>query len=266
MNRLLILLCFISISNISLADFVDIATVKINGKLVRNLTRDSNPYLINLEKFNVNDTLTITVWTDYGGEYNSYLTYQNKVTNEIDSVGRRSKILLTEAMLNTPYLFSVTFIHSINGEPSEVTWKIFETTDHPRIEKVYTQTNAFVENLKSAIPITDDFFMDSIACNIASPKLDKKGLRQAGDTILVARADIFNLLVLTEEEKEYLIDFNAVDYVQLYNIKTRMYGHLDMGKAEINWISLRLANFSGSRLRFNFVFENNRYKVNSILI
>jgi hypothetical protein len=267
MNKLLIIFSLISLSNSCFADFVDVATIEVNGNLVRKLTRNnSSPYLICFSEFKPSDTLTIKVWTDYGGEYNSYITYQNKVTNRKDSIHRLSEIILTEKMIENPHLFSVIFIHERNGSTTKNTWEIFESTDDPRIEKAYSQINQFIESLKSDSSNLNDFLMDSIECNISSPKLDKNGLRQAGDTILVSRKDIRKFLILTSEERKYLSEFNSKDYVQLYNLSTRMYGQIHIENENFNWVSLRIANFSDSKVLFHFVFENNQYRVKSITI
>lgn len=267
MNRLIIIFSFIALGNFCFADFVDVATVEVNGNLVRKLTRNnSTPYLICLSEFNTNDTLTISVWTDYGGERNSYLTYQDKLTNKKDSINRLSKILLTQEMIENPHSFSVTFIHERNGVIAENTWELFETTDNPRIEKAYSDLNQFIEELKTSFSNADDLFLDSIECNISSPLLDKTGLRQTMDTIVVSQNEILELMILTEEERVYLSKFNSKDYVQLYNLGTKMYGQIYIDNENVSWISLRLANFSGSSLTFNFVFENNRFKVKSIII
>lgn len=268
MSKIVVILYFVFISfgNFCFADFVDVATVKVNDKLVRKMARNNfTPYLICLSEFNPNDTLTISVWTDYFGENNSYLTYLNKTTNEIDTVSRNSPIILTEEMIRTPYLYSVTFIHNRNNNVSLDTWEIFETRNEPKIEKAYSDLNFFIDGLKAEFSISNDYFLDSIECNILSSVLDTRGSRLVGDTVLVSRNEIFDLFVLTDEEREYLSGFNSKDYVQLYNLDTRMYGQIYLDQNDINWISLRIANFSGSKLRLNFVFQENRFKLKSVL-
>ncbi|MDX1373137.1 MAG: hypothetical protein R3321_11735, partial [Nitrososphaeraceae archaeon] len=238
MKRLLLIFSLIALSNSCFADFVDIATIKVNGKLIRKLTRNnSSPYLICLSEFKPNDIMTISVWTDYGGEYNSYLTYKNKLTNEVDTINRKSKIILTEDMITNPYQFSVSFIHERNNKITENSWTIFESTNNARVEKAYSHLNQFIEELKTNFSNMDDFFLDSIECNISSPKLDKKGLRQTKDTIFISQNNILELLTLTDEEIEYLSEFNSKDYVQLYNIGTQMYGQIYIDNENLNWIS-----------------------------
>lgn len=267
MNKILFIFSLITLTNTCFADFVDVATVQVNGNLVRKLTRNnSSPYLICFSEFEPFDTLTLKVWTDYGGEYNSYIIFQDKVTEKKDSIHRLGKIILTKEMIENPHLFAVTFIRERDGSTTKDTWEIFESTDDARIEKTYSQLNQFIESLKSDSTNLNDFLMDSIECNISSPILDKDGLRQPGDTILVSRKDIRKYLILTSEERKYLFEFNSMDYVQLYNLSTSMYGQIYIDNENLNWVSLRIANFSDSNILFHFVFENNYYKVKSITI
>jgi hypothetical protein len=268
MNRILLLFGLILFNNFCFADFVDIATVEVNGKMIRKLTRNNGaPYLICLSNFKPGDTLTIDVWTDYGGQYNSHLIYQNKLTQETDSIHRLSKIILTKEMIEIPHLFAVNFIQKYKGENIKNTWEIFETTNNARIEQCYDQLNQFVESLKANFSNEHDFFLDSIECNIAQANTDENGRREKlQEIVMISQKEFPKLINLTEEEEEYLKDFNAKDYVQLYNTYTRMYGQLVIDSENLQWVQLKIVSFKGARLIFEFEFQGDKLKLKSVTV
>lgn len=265
MKRLLPFLCFALCFGYSYADFVDIATVKINGQLVRKLTRNSpSPYHICLKEYNVNDTLTIDVWTDTGRERLAFLTYTNKASGHKDSTYLKRGILITEDMILHPHVFTVVYLYEGREKITASSWDIFETTLNPQIEKVYNQLNQFVDSLKNGGNI-DAFMGDSVLINYTVSFSNQYVNRKRLDSAVFYYSNVTSYLILKEEEMEYLKGFNAKDYVQLYNLSTRMYGRLNINSNNLKSFSLRLSNYSED-ITFEFSFEDHRYKLVSVII
>ncbi|TNE54316.1 MAG: hypothetical protein EP338_07840 [Bacteroidetes bacterium] len=100
-----------------MADFVDIATIKVNNTLVRKVTNNSrSPYLINLSKFRIGDTLKIDVWTDHGAERNSFITIKNEESHHTDTLDYGEHFIITSDLLEQQHSISAISLFSYPKE------------------------------------------------------------------------------------------------------------------------------------------------------
>ncbi|MBI3238948.1 MAG: hypothetical protein HYZ43_08945 [Flavobacteriia bacterium] len=244
------------------ADFVDVATISINGKMIRKLTNNSrNPYLINLDNYHVGDTVSIKIWTDYGGENNAFVTVHQLINGHTDTLSKKNRFILTDEFFRDEFLISVTFIDPLNNRGYN--WNICKIVPDHRIEIVYEQLNDFTDlllALKSKKEhIASPLLKDSVFVNFKQVS----GVRQLTDTIGYPITRLYNLLQFTKTETSYLERFNAVDYMAQYDFETDMYASIRVEENTIDEMSLSFGDFT-YQLTFHFKWNEGSYLLERI--
>lgn len=250
-----------------MADFVDIATIKVNNTLVRKVTNNSRtPYLINLGKFNIGDTLKIDVWTDHGAERNSFIKIKNEETQHIDSLNRKEYFIITSDLLKYKHSVAVTYIYSHPMEMN-ITWDICTITPNNRIELFYENINDLRDFLISTSNYKPNFsstiLIDSVMVNFKSKKLKNVIQREVNDTITIAQDEIPKLLVFNEVEKSYIQRFNSIDYFQLYDITSDIHGYIKIDQDSLLYGVVAFGGYK-YKLEFHFTFDQNSYVLTNI--
>lgn len=268
MKNWVLIFGIVLLSNVVIADFVDIVTIKVNNALVRKLTNNSRtPYLINLGKFNIGDTLSIDVWTDHGAERNSFIEIKNEETQHIDTLERREYFIITSDLLKYKHSVVITYIYSYPKEMN-ITWNICTIIPNNRIELFYENINDLRDFLISTTVnkpnLSSTILNDSVIVNYWSKKLNNDIIqRQVKDTITIALTEIPKLLIFNEVEKSYIQRFNSFDYFQLYDITSDIHGYIEIDhESLLNGV----VAFGGYKYKFefHFKFDQNIYVLTNI--
>jgi|GEM_PF-4339457 len=250
------------------ADFVDVATVRVNGKMIRKVTHNSlRPYLISFGQFRVGDTLHVAVWTDHGAQHHAFVTIRNLATGELDTLPRNNRFLLTPAILETAHLISVTFIYE-SGLVRESKWDICKIIPDQRIEQVYASADALPKLLLALktkkAGITSPILKDSVL--VGWKLLPTPGgvmARSMTGAVSYAAGQLYKVLQLTPAEKRYLERFNAVDYVQMYDFETNFHGNVLVDALTLDTFRVSFGDFT-YQLLFDFAFDGAQYQLAKI--
>jgi hypothetical protein len=263
---MLVMLLLLAASSVR-ADFVDIATIRVNGKMVRKLTNNnSDPYLVNFSRFRPGDTVNIEIWTDHGAENNAFLTLRNLAAARVDTFDRKKEFLLTPEMLETEHLISVIYIYEYPRE-MKITWDICKIVPDDRIELVY----AAVNNLKDLLISPDiwksvsssSVLMDSVTVDFNVVRSGTTFERQAAKAVRYPKSQLSDIVRLTPAERSYLDAFEPIDYAQLYGLDTDLHVAIQVKEATIDRFSVTFGDFSW-QLRFSLLFVQGNYLLESI--
>lgn len=268
MIKHLIISLSLFVSYVAKADFVDIATLKVNGKLVRRLTNNNHvPYLVNLSRFHAGDTLSVQIRTDHGAENNSYLSLQNLENKSKQLLTKDHYLIITTDLLQKKHLLSVTYILDY-PEETEVTWDICTFTPDEQIEQVYASINELRDLLLSAPnkkpPFSSTLFMDSITTNyqlsVAENGIRNKILK---DTLNYSITKISDFLVLNPTEKTFIQKIDAIDYVKLHDFTSQLHASIILPPQNLDTFQFLFGDFDHSA-RFLFRYIDGQYKLEKI--
>lgn len=266
LQRLLLLLFILIGAHQAKADFVDIATIRVNQTLVRKLTHNhSQPYLVNLSRFKTGDTLKIEIWTDYGGQYNCTFVLENQETHGTDTLRWKDQIILTKELLEKEH--RLTVIYQFSGQ--RMSWNICVFTPDPQIEEVYHTLNNWSYFLNSASlhkgMFTSPVLSDSIETNFVQ-SLSKKTPenRVPRDVSRHPIVHLSDILFFSEPEVSYLQKFIAEDYVKHYNLSSNIHGNLILDETDLSHFSFSFGD-NDYHLEFCFELKQSQYKLTRIL-
>lgn len=268
MKNILILFGFILISNKAQADFVDIATISVNKTIVRKVTNNSNePYLINLSKFQIGDTLKVNVWTDYGGEMNSFITIKNNESLKIDTLTQNGIFIINSDLLTKKHLITVHYV-SYHNEKHFTTWNICTIIPDDKIELVYKKSNELRDFLISTIEkskINTSILADSIYMNFKLEKLKNGTVSRIilTDTILIHKDCVSKQLNFNQDEKSYIEEFNSIDYFHLFNLYSDIHGTIKINQSSLNDFIVVFGGYK-YKYEFHFIFNQNEYSLSKI--
>lgn len=248
------------------ADFVDVATISVNGKMVRKLTNNSRDlYLINFDNYHRGDTVNVDIWTDYGGENHSFVTLQNVLNSKTDTLSKKNQFILTEEIKSNEFLISVTFVDPF-GSNHGYTWNICKIVPDHRIEVVYESINELKELLVSLntkkSQISSTVLTDSLTVNF-KPAQSGNEMRQLSDTVNYSISKLSGILQFNKTEMSYLKHYNAVDYADQYDFETNLHGSIQVAENSIDHFSVSFGNFT-YRWLFNFQWDSEKYILESI--
>jgi hypothetical protein len=249
-----ILLFSLFLSTFALADFVDIATVRVNDSIIRKLTRNQvQPYLICLSNFSVGDTLNIDIWTDSWSENNCDVIYKNLENGTTDTLKRKQDYIITEDLLNSEFLISVVY-YSFSREPTP--WNICKIVPDNKIELIYSQLNEFTNLLKSNSSDYSEFIDTAVSINFAVKNSDHKVQRSLITQTFVDEQQLQKILVSTKAEIDYLLKFKSTDHVShvQYDYETKVHANLWLDEPELSKIKLSLGNFD-EYIQYYFEFS-----------
>lgn len=259
---------------IAKADFSDIATIKVNGTLIRKVINNtSDPYLINLSAFKVGDTLSVFVKTDMGIEDNSIVTIKNLVSGKIDTFNDKNQLLLTNEVLKTEHLISVVYINI--DDDSRTYWDICKIIPNPIIEEIYYSANLLGKTLLSLETekgkVASTILQDSILIGYKWGKSDKGSFfRIPSDTISYSKSQLWNFVKLSPNEKKLLRNFDSKNYMMMDDYQSQEYEatvHIDLNinENELNKFQVVFGT-NTNRLVFDFKRVENQYKLELISI
>jgi hypothetical protein len=262
-----ILLFFAFIATFAKADFVDVATLSVNGKQIQKLTNNKGVhYLVNLNAHHVGDTLHLDIWTDYGGEDHAFFSIQNMDTQQIDTLSRSNNIVLTETILSTKHLITVTFLHKNYTSA----WEICMITPDDRIEKVYQRMNAFIDCLNStkfkSIACLSTFSKDTVACNFNLSHFNKDSLRRMKEPEKWLNPEVISTnLKFTKNERKAFESFDAANYMEQYTIlwSTKVFFDTKIDETNFQWFSITIGDYN-DQLLFYFTKVNEGYLLEKI--
>lgn len=268
MKYILILFGFILISNKAQADFVDIATISVNGKTIRKVTNNSSePYLVNLSKYQIGDTLKISVWTDYGGEMNSFITIKNNESLKIDTLTNNGKFIINSDVLIKKHSVTVHYV-SYDNEKQIATWNICTIIPDEKIELVYKKSNELRDYLISTIKktkINPSILADSIFMNfkLVTNKNGSVSKKILTDTIQINKQLVPKQLNFNKDEKLYIEEFNSIDYFQLYNLFSEIHGTIKINQPSLNDFIVVFGSYK-YKYEFHFIYKQNEYFLSKI--
>lgn len=261
--------CWITFISLSArADFVDMATLSVNGRFVRKVTQDATqPYLVNLSQYKTGDTLRIKLWTDHGAERNAYITLTHLESKEEIEFSADHYYLMDESFLKNEYSISAHFVYE-HPKEFEVSWSVFETTLSDQIEQLYYSLDDFVEFMifsryRSNVQ-WDRFIADSVSLNyVWISQSHGADQRTPTETLRHSGTHYSRFLPLTDTEKEYFERFDASDYYKLYNMRSPFYGSIRINNEDLDHYSFEMNNWEYT-VRFEFVYRDNRYLLEGI--
>lgn len=267
MIKFYILLLFVFIASFSKADFVDVATLSVNGKQIQQLTNNKGVhYLVNLNNHHVGDTLHLDIWTDYGGEEHAFFSIQNMDTRKIDTLSSSNNIVLTETILTTKHLITVNFLHKNYTSA----WEIFLITPDDRIEKVYKQMNAFINCLSStrfkSTRCLTSFSRDTVACNFDLSHFNNDSLRRMKEPEKWLNPEVISTnLKFTKNERKAFKSFDAANYMEQYTIlwSTKVFFDTQIDETNFQWFSISIGDYN-DQLLFYFTKMKEGYLLEKI--
>ena len=253
------------------ADFVDVAEIHVNNELVRRVARNESPYLISLNKFKLGDTLTFSIWTDHGGERNSYFSYVNLISGLRDTLQETNELILTESLINEPHLFSVTLIYERESKTIKSKWEVFKIIKNPKIENIYNTSNKFVSTIlelnrsKNQENELNIIISDTVFFNY-SPKIINDTLIRILliKSIFVSSGNSIDYLSFNSLELDYFNEFNSKDCMQLFNLNSDLSGELKINEHNLNSFELSIMTYSRERLIFKFISKGNIYILSEV--
>lgn len=262
-----IFLYFTFIVSFVKADFVDVATLSINGKQIQQLTNNKSVhYLVNLNAHHVGDTLHLDIWTDYGGEEHAFFSIQNMDTHQIDTLNSSNNIVLTETVLTTKHLITVTFLHKNYSSA----WEICMITPDDRIEKVYQRMNAFIDCLYSPkfkfIACLSTFSKDSVACNFNLSHFNKDSLQRMKEPEQWLKPEVISTNIkFTRNERKAFESFDAANYMEQYTIlwSTKVFFDTQIDETDFQWFSISIGDYD-DQLLFYFTKTKDEYLLEKI--
>lgn len=267
MKQITLIAGLILTANWAKADSVDIATITVNSTLVRRVACNSSvPYLINLSRFNIGDTLRVEVMTDHYAEKNSFITIKNIESQRVDTIKRNNYILINKDLLTKTHFFRVTYIYSYPQERKRV-WDICMTTSDDKIELIYKNANDLRDYLISTtkkIKINSAILADSVKINFSAVRLKNGSIlrKYLKDTLLIANSAIPKFLLFDKIEKSFIENFNSIDYYSLHNYDN-IYGFIRIDPESLNNFDVNFGGYK-NRINFHFTFSQNIFVLKEI--
>ncbi|HLP57029.1 MAG TPA: hypothetical protein VK151_18465 [Fluviicola sp.] len=265
MKHILLFICILS-ACLAKADFVDIATISVNGKMVRKLTNNSRDlYLINFDNYQIGDTVKVKIWTDYGGEQSCFVTLKNLLSNDTDTLGKKKQFMLTEEIMSGEFLVSVTFFDPFDTNRF-YKWDICKIVPNHRIEVVYETINE-MKNLLLSLKskkntVSSPLLKDSLYVNFRLPKPGTE-TRLLSDTTYYPATKLSDILQFTKTEISYLERYNSVDYFQQYDFETDIHGSIRVAEATLDHFQVSFGAFNYS-FSFDLQWDSEKYILESI--
>lgn len=243
------------------ADGVDMASIYINGKLVRRMTRNQyTPYEICLKDNLPGDTLSFRIWTDYGGEKQAYILLINQRTGHADSLSCIKPIILTNELLQDAYQVSVVYLDANNEEWDR--WLFCVLSINPAIENCYRIAKQFKDvlmdmNSSLTSDLADSLFMDSIQINFRTTVNQSVIKRIKTDTTILDQKSLTEVLRLNPKELIFLKKFDPIDHLSYYANDTHWHGNISFSHDfETFVLSFQNYNFG---FKFHFKHIQERY-------
>ena len=258
---------FVLIALSAQADFSNMATLSINGSLIRRVVLNTNtPHLVNLSKFKVGDTLHVDLWTDHGAEDNAFIRIIDMENDLVTILKRNNSFIITPDFLNHDHLISATFIYQ-HREEFQINSDLFQTTQSNQIELIHRSLDDFSELLIDVQSENEglilEIFNDSVAVNFALDGKSKS--RNLTDTTYHSDEELRKFLKLNQEEIDYFDGFSGIDYFTIYNLGSKLYGSLKIDSKNLNQYQFSLGNWD-YRIQFHFIHTENHYKLTKILL
>lgn len=246
------------------ADFVDIATIRVNGNKIRKFTNNTKtPYLLNLSEYKVGDTLSVSLWTDYGGQRNSSVTIENLKTSKVDTLDWEKSCLITEEMLKSEFLISAIF----HTGKFDIHWDICKLIPDQKIEWIYQTINQLADSLKGPNINLSHLAPDSMLIHVQNIREDSGVFLPGQTTYKSITNNLTKFIKIGAAEREFLDRFNATNYKELvdFHPQYKVHGYINIREEDLDTFEFIIADFK-TKTSFEFYFNEGKYILKEINI
>lgn len=238
---------FLAVSNVLLADFVDIATITVNGKLFRKLINNqSEPYSVSFGNHVAGDTVNLHIRTDNGSEQHAFFVLTDTETGVADTMeGYKTRFLLKKAHLTHAHNLTVYF-RDFYGEKIAARWEICHVVPDVRIEKAYAATDALIAALialkPGQRPISSEVIKNPVFIHFAASVVNGETVRKPVDSVRCEPANLQQALKLSKDEILFLKAQKAINYVTMYDEQHHVFGDVITDGDVPDTVTLRMQN------------------------